>query len=50
MPKELHDKLHKEALSKGYEEGSDEYNRYVYGTLQKIEKQQKEKQEKKNNG
>lgn len=42
MPKELHDKLHKEALKKGYKEGSDEYNRYVYGTLNKVEKKMKE--------
>lgn len=35
MPKEVEDKLKKEAKEKGYEEGSERYNAYVYGTMQK---------------
>ena len=38
MPKELHDKLHKQAIEKGLVPDSEPYNRYVYGTLRKVEK------------
>lgn len=40
MPEALHQKLHEEAIAKGYREGSDRYNAYVYGTLAKVEKRQ----------
>lgn len=37
MPEELHRKLHAEALKHGYQPGTEKYNAFVYGTLQKIE-------------
>ncbi len=42
MPKALHEKLHKQAIEKGLVPDSDEYNRYVYGTLKKIENKESE--------
>lgn len=37
MPEELHRKLHEEAVKKGFVPGTERYNRYVYGAMQKIE-------------
>lgn len=37
MPEEVKRKLKQQAEKKGLEKGSEAYNRYVYGTLQKIE-------------
>lgn len=37
MPKEIHDKLHQQAIDKGLVPDTEPYNRYVYGTLKKIE-------------
>lgn len=37
MPEELHRKLHEEALKHGFKPGSERYNRYVFGAMQKIE-------------
>lgn len=48
MPEELHRELDKRAKEMGMAEGSDEYNRYVYGTLQKVEKQKKQKEDSEN--
>lgn len=45
MPEQLHRDLDKRAKAMGLKEGSDEYKRYVYGTMAKIEKQKKEKEE-----
>ena len=39
MPKKLHDKLLREAQKKGYT--GKRADRYVYGTLQKLEKKKK---------
>ena len=44
MPKELHEKLDKRAKAMGMKEGSADYNRYVYGTLRKVEKEEREKE------
>jgi len=44
MPKELHDKLEKEADEKGLT--GDRKNAYIYGTMAKIEKAKKAKREK----
>lgn len=41
MPKELHDKLHQQAIEKGLVPNSEPYNRYVYGTLHTIKKDKK---------
>ncbi len=41
MPKKLHDKLAREARKKGFKGKA--FNSYVYGTLDKIEKQPKRK-------
>ena len=45
MPKDLHDNLDKRARKKGFKPGTDEYNKYVYGTLKKVEKAHNEKDE-----
>ena len=39
MPKRLEKALKASAKRKGFREGSDRYNRYVYGTLQKVKKE-----------
>lgn len=39
MPKELHDRLARQARSKGLK--GDRFNAYVYGTMDKIEKKKK---------
>lgn len=39
MPKRLEEKLEREASKRGLEKGSDRWNAYVYGTLNKIEKE-----------
>jgi hypothetical protein len=36
MPKEIEDKLKKEAAKKGFKKDSDRYNAYVWGTLRKL--------------
>lgn len=36
MPEELHKALHAAALKHGFKPGSERYNRYVYGGMQKI--------------
>jgi len=36
MPKEIEDKLKKEAKKKGFKEGSKKFNAYVWGTLRKL--------------
>lgn len=36
MPKEVEDKLKHEAAQKGFKRGSDRYNAYVYGTMQRL--------------
>lgn len=38
MPKDIERKLKQEAKKKGFKPGSERFNRYVYGTLAKIEK------------
>lgn len=40
MPKWLEDKLKAEAVKQGLKPGSKEYDAYVYGTLNKYEKEQ----------
>lgn len=39
MPKWLHDKLAKTAKKKGLKKGSDRWGAYVYGTMNKLEKE-----------
>lgn len=46
MPKKLHDKLVKEAKKKGLV--GEEADRYIYGTLAKYEKSQKNKKKREN--
>lgn len=41
MPRRAERNLKREAKKHGYKPGSDRYNRYVYGTLGKIEKKKK---------
>jgi len=41
MPKELHDKLKRQARKKGYK--GERADRYVYGTMNKIEGKKKKK-------
>lgn len=36
MPKKLEEALKRQAVQKGFKPGSDKYNRYVYGTLQRV--------------
>ncbi len=38
MPKKAHRRLKKQAKKKGLKKDSPAYNRYVYGTLNKIKK------------
>lgn len=45
MPKKLHDKLEREAKKKGLK--GDAKDRYVYGTMKKIEEKEKSKNKKK---
>ena len=44
MPKKYHDKVARSAKKRGLKPGSERYNAYVYGTLNKIEKRHKGKQ------
>lgn len=41
MPREIEERLKRSAERKGYKPGSEKYNAYVYGTLDKIEKERK---------
>lgn len=41
MPKRLHKALEKSARRKGLKPGTEHYNRYVYGTMAKIEGKEK---------
>lgn len=43
MPKDIHDKLHQQAIDKGLVPNTEPYNRYVYGTLKKIENNKDDK-------
>lgn len=43
MPKEIHRRLVASAKKHGFKKGSKRYNRYVYGTLAKIEKARKKR-------
>ena len=43
MPKELHDQLDKRAKEMGLIKDSEAYRRYVYGTLNKIDRLKKRK-------
>ena len=45
MPKELHDKIAKQAKKAGLKEGTPAYDAYVHGTLKKIEKAKKKKEQ-----
>lgn len=47
MPKKMEEALMKEARKKGYRKGSDAWNRYVYGTMEKAGKMPKKKKGKK---
>lgn len=40
MPKRMEEALKRSAKKHGYTEGSEEYGRYVYGTMAKKEKEQ----------
>lgn len=41
MPIRLHKQLAKSAKQKGFKPGSERFNKYVYGTMAKIEKAKK---------
>lgn len=43
MPKRLEQKLEREASKRGFKKGSDRWNAYVYGTLDKIEAEKSDK-------
>ena len=47
MPKKAHEALKKSAAKKGIKKGTPRYGRYVYGTLNKIEKSKKTKKPRK---
>ena len=40
MPKRLEKALKASAKRKGFREGSDRFNRYVYGTMKKVQKKE----------
>lgn len=50
MPKHLEEALKRRAAQHGFERGSDRYNRYVYGTLEMIEKNRKPKPKEEHDG
>lgn len=41
MPKKLEEALKRRAAQQGFKKGTDRYDRYVYGTLSKVEKAKK---------
>ena len=43
MPKEVEDRLKRQAEKQGLRPGTDRYNAYVYGTLNRIEKKKEVK-------
>lgn len=47
MPQKLHDELHRRAIAMGLTKDSLEYDRYVYGTLNKIDNFKNKKKKKK---
>ena len=38
MPKRLEEALKSRAAQQGFKKGTDRYNRYVYGTIERVEK------------
>ena len=43
MPRRLHEKLDKRARAMGLKKGTADYDRYVYGTLRKVEREKRER-------